>query len=88
MEDEPRFSLGSAIEQLYEGSLADWRSDYAPSTSVSDLLAGPLERVEVKADVLPRGRVDVTIYFFARRRFDNEVYFAKLLRDGAGYRAL
>lgn len=83
--DPPTLTLGELVDSLAFEALEAWRSQKAPTTPFSDLLAGPVTSFTEEATVFPGGRAMVIISVRGRRPWDDEVYLhrAYRMRDGA-----
>lgn len=80
MADKPVFRLGQLYEHAYFDCLGDWRTRYAPSVSLSDLLAGPVASVETQMLSWPAGLHDLVVTIHARRAHESTVYFFRVRR--------
>jgi len=80
MPEARHYSLGDALEECYDCSLADWRKTYAASTAGSDLFAGPLTGVTMTTTFQTGGRALVAVQMAARRRQDQQVYYFVMQR--------
>lgn len=82
MEGPRVYTLGTLLDHIYADSLAYWRRKYAASTSLDDLLGGPLDSLKIEVSFQSAGRLELIVTALARRRHESEVYFFRAQRQG------
>jgi hypothetical protein len=74
--------MGGLLEQLHYDAMDAWRARYSKSTTLADLLAGPLTCIEDTVTTWPGGRLIITCTLHSRRRDETETYFLRAQRKG------
>jgi hypothetical protein len=74
-------SLGDAVNLCYAEALEDWKRHYAPTVPLAELFAGPMKKVEVRLNMSPGGRANVTVRVYGRRALQDEAYYTPMFKD-------